>query len=193
MCAGVCGRTRATHQTAFVCRCQACCACSGGSVKLGFFQARSRTPCSSVAQWQSIRLLTGGFLVRVQAEEPAFARASRALRLGRLCQRRFLHQPSPREHLRGEGCLDEARERAKLSDRSFRHSRCPLGTQTPRTFRTSCLDFLNTPSGRRCANRIGVHGIDFAGGRTMTRARPQLVGRQVLCVRHACAAAPWPA
>ena len=27
-------------------------------------------PCSSVAQWQSIRLLTGGLLVRVQPEEP---------------------------------------------------------------------------------------------------------------------------
>ena len=26
--------------------------------------------CSSVAQWQSIRLLTGGLLVRVQPEEP---------------------------------------------------------------------------------------------------------------------------
>src|SRR6266508_4331231 len=30
-------------------------------------------PDSSVAQWQSIRLLTGGLLVRVQPEEPAFA------------------------------------------------------------------------------------------------------------------------
>src|SRR5207248_2326757 len=28
--------------------------------------------CSSVAQWQSIRLLTGGLLVRVQPEEPLF-------------------------------------------------------------------------------------------------------------------------
>jgi hypothetical protein len=27
---------------------------------------------SSVAQWQSIRLLTGGLLVRVQPEEPSF-------------------------------------------------------------------------------------------------------------------------
>ena len=31
-----------------------------------------RPPCSSVAQWQSIRLLTGGLLVRVQPEEPLF-------------------------------------------------------------------------------------------------------------------------
>ena len=30
-------------------------------------------PCSSVAQWQSIRLLTGGLLVRVQPEEPIFS------------------------------------------------------------------------------------------------------------------------
>ena len=29
--------------------------------------------CSSVAQWQSIRLLTGGLLVRVQPEEPIFS------------------------------------------------------------------------------------------------------------------------
>src|SRR5215217_621373 len=40
---------------------------------------------SSVAQWQSIRLLTGGLLVRVQPEEPAFAHALLGeLRLGRL-------------------------------------------------------------------------------------------------------------
>ena len=31
---------------------------------------RAFPPCSSVAQWQSIRLLTGGLLVRVQPEEP---------------------------------------------------------------------------------------------------------------------------
>ena len=30
----------------------------------------SACQCSSVAQWQSIRLLTGGLLVRVQPEEP---------------------------------------------------------------------------------------------------------------------------
>ena len=30
-------------------------------------------PYSSVAQWQSIRLLTGGLLVRVQPEEPLFS------------------------------------------------------------------------------------------------------------------------
>src|SRR2546423_7822554 len=34
--------------------------------------ASTLPPCSSVAQWQSIRLLTGGLLVRVQPEEPTF-------------------------------------------------------------------------------------------------------------------------
>ena len=34
-----------------------------------------RDQCSSVAQWQSIRLLTGGLLVRVQPEEPTLAGA----------------------------------------------------------------------------------------------------------------------
>ena len=33
-------------------------------------QSSRRSPNSSVAQWQSIRLLTGGLLVRVQPEEP---------------------------------------------------------------------------------------------------------------------------
>src|SRR5262245_26201824 len=33
---------------------------------------RATRPRSSVAQWQSIRLLTGGLLVRVQPEEPNF-------------------------------------------------------------------------------------------------------------------------
>ena len=37
----------------------------------GAWSCGSRPPwCSSVAQWQSIRLLTGGLLVRVQPEEP---------------------------------------------------------------------------------------------------------------------------
>ena len=64
---------------------------------------------SSVAQWQSIRLLTGGLLVRVQPEEPAFAHASRELRLGRPSADR------PREHTTGGGCLAEA---AKLRRRT---------------------------------------------------------------------------
>ena len=34
----------------------------------------SARPHSSVAQWQSIRLLTGGLLVRVQPEEPVLSR-----------------------------------------------------------------------------------------------------------------------
>src|SRR5207245_9621486 len=34
--------------------------------------SRASCLCSSVAQWQSIRLLTGGLLVRVQPEEPFF-------------------------------------------------------------------------------------------------------------------------
>src|SRR5215210_5140528 len=46
-----------------------------------------RSPAySSVAQWQSIRLLTGGLLVRVQPEEPLtqlrFVRGSRAVLSG---------------------------------------------------------------------------------------------------------------
>ena len=39
-------------------------------VPMGFFSPREACLYSSVAQWQSIRLLTGGLLVRVQPEEP---------------------------------------------------------------------------------------------------------------------------
>jgi hypothetical protein len=39
--------------------------------RLGSLSERFSAPRSSVAQWQSIRLLTGGLLVRVQPEEPA--------------------------------------------------------------------------------------------------------------------------
>src|SRR5262249_20350213 len=48
---------------------RACCATNGrfARMEVGFSDARRR---SSVAQWQSIRLLTGGLLVRVQPEEP---------------------------------------------------------------------------------------------------------------------------
>ena len=37
--------------------------------------------CSSVAQRQSIRLLTGGLLVRIQPEEPTYAKRSLRERL----------------------------------------------------------------------------------------------------------------
>ena len=40
---------------------------------------------SSVAQWQSIRLLTGGLLVRVQPEEPFTFNDLRTLRIGPSC------------------------------------------------------------------------------------------------------------
>jgi hypothetical protein len=39
-------------------------------VRLRFFSREKSCQYSSVAQWQSIRLLTGGLLVRVQPEEP---------------------------------------------------------------------------------------------------------------------------
>ena len=42
------------------------CANAGPSVRMGFASHQD----SSVAQWQRIRLLTGGLLVRVQPEEP---------------------------------------------------------------------------------------------------------------------------
>ena len=47
-----------------------CCASLCRSVTLLVPPARVCAHCSSVAQWQSIRLLTGGLLVRVQPEEP---------------------------------------------------------------------------------------------------------------------------
>src|SRR6185503_15014030 len=59
------------------------------------------TPRSSVAQWQSIRLLTGGLLVRVQPEEP-FSRSAKmapqairreARRLAHARRQRFRVQP----------------------------------------------------------------------------------------------------
>jgi hypothetical protein len=50
-----------------------------------------RSTCSSVAQWQSIRLLTGGLLVRVQPEEPTRC-AGGALRPGK-------RESSPRHRL----------------------------------------------------------------------------------------------
>jgi hypothetical protein len=47
------------------------CVGSGASATIWVLPERFRA-CSSVAQWQSIRLLTGGLLVRVQPEEPLF-------------------------------------------------------------------------------------------------------------------------
>ena len=47
-------------------------------VRLGFFSREKSCQYSSVAQWQSIRLLTGGLLVHDLCESPCFPRASAA-------------------------------------------------------------------------------------------------------------------
>jgi hypothetical protein len=50
------------------------CPLCGDSLVLEFlFRLGAACLYSSVAQWQSIRLLTGGLLVRVQPEEPIFS------------------------------------------------------------------------------------------------------------------------
>src|SRR5262245_10543969 len=72
--------------------------------------------CSSVAQWQSIRLLTGGLLVRVQPEEPTSLTNSEALGVGRP-QIRLRNYKRNYEQLRGSrnaGPLWSEGQRAKL-------------------------------------------------------------------------------
>ena len=49
---------------------------SGTPYGVPLYARASRSQYSSVAQWQSIRLLTGGLLVRVQPEEPNQSRKS---------------------------------------------------------------------------------------------------------------------
>jgi hypothetical protein len=71
-------RTRWRNGSGPGCPVQACLAgrgCQAAAARAKIFVPAAggdvrRDQCSSVAQWQSIRLLTGGLLVRVQPEEP---------------------------------------------------------------------------------------------------------------------------
>src|SRR5262245_52046376 len=71
------------------------CPPSGGPAAL----TRHSPPYSSVAQWQSIRLLTGGLLVRVQPEEPISRSAKLAPRAVSSSSRAAALR-APREHVR---------------------------------------------------------------------------------------------
>src|SRR5262244_576316 len=74
-----------------------------------------RAPCSSVAQRQSIRLLTGGLLVRIQPEEPAFARLGSHASYGWQALFDFMSLSESRSlaHFRSEGCRAVAAKAAK--------------------------------------------------------------------------------